>query len=97
MIHTIHIIIMCNNITVFTKSAQKLTVLQCRPISFSLNKLCRHLCHSSLLKVGDADFTNLKDHDACIFLLMEESHLAVGCWVYIETPAKNGIKSHLLL
>ena len=28
MSHTIHIIIMCNNITVFTKSAQKLNMLQ---------------------------------------------------------------------
>ena len=28
MSHTIHIIIMCNNITVFTESAQKLNMLQ---------------------------------------------------------------------
>ena len=27
--------------------------------------------------------------DACVFLLKEESHLALGGWVYIETPARK--------
>ena len=70
MSHTIHIIIMCNNITVFTKSAQKCNILQ-------------------FYSVGLILFTELT-LQACIFLLMEESHLVVGGWVYIETPAKNG-------
>ena len=26
--------------------------------------------------------------DACIFLQREKSHLAVGGWVYIETPER---------
>ena len=32
--------------------------------------------------------------DACIFLLMEESHLAVGGCVYIEFPARKMALSH---
>ena len=32
--------------------------------------------------------------DACIFLLREESHLAVGGWVYIETPARKMALNH---
>ena len=32
--------------------------------------------------------------DACFFLLREESHLAVGGWVYIETPARKMVLNH---
>ena len=35
--------------------------------------------------------------DACFFLLREESHLAVGGWVYIETPAIKMALSHIYM
>ena len=83
---------MCNKETVFTKSAQKSHMLQ----FYSVYPFHWHCCHSSCLRVGDFDFSNLKGHDAmpCIFPLFEESHLAVGGWVYIETPARKMALSH---
>ena len=32
--------------------------------------------------------------DASIFLLREESHLAMGGWVYIETPTRKMALNH---
>ena len=77
---------MCNNKTVFTKSAQKLYMLQfysVYPFHWTNSAGIFIIAHGL-----DVDFSNLKGHDACI-LLMKESHLSEGDWVYIETPAKQ--------
>ena len=78
---------MCNNKTVFTKSAQKSHMLQFNSV------YPFHWINSA--GIVDVDFSNLKGHDACIFLLMEESQLAVGGWVYIETPARKIALIHI--
>ena len=77
----------------FSTKIIHVTDLQC--LSFSLNNSAGiFVIVHDLIRFGDVDFSNLKGHDECILFLMEESHLAVGGWIYIETPARKIALSH---
>ena len=85
---------MCNHNNVFTKSAQKLyvTVLEITVYMYILFTGIFVILHGLELEMLTSVIMMLAD--TCIFLLMEEFHLAVGGCVYIETPARKMALSH---
>ena len=82
---------MCNNITVFTKSAQKLNMLQFYSPFHWINSAGIFVILHGL---EELEMLIMMLADACIFLQKKESLLAVGGWVYIENPARKMALSH---